>query len=123
MSLMLIFSCQEENVQEVVSESSTTSFNIPDSLAVYEIVNGERRRSTSVRLLTNAEMEELIDKGLLGGDDEVDLRAQFCEWKDTGATLECDAGAVDCGPAFVNGDLCLVCYGPASTILNHGECR
>jgi hypothetical protein len=94
-----------------------------NSLAVYELVNGERIRSTSIRLLTNAEREELIEKGIIRSDHEVDLRAQTCEWKDTGVSIECDDGAVDCGPAFVYGDLCLVCYGPNNTIMDYDACR
>jgi hypothetical protein len=126
-SFFLVISCEkgaiEEAVDDSVGELPTFETDIPDSLAVYELVDGERRRSTSIRLLTNAERKKLIKKGVIWADDDVNLKAQNCEWKDTGATLECDDGAIDCGAAFVNGDLCLVCYGPASTIMNYGECR
>ncbi|HKK62374.1 MAG TPA: hypothetical protein VJ951_07435 [Bacteroidales bacterium] len=123
LSLLFLFSCQEDGAREVLNESSTASFHIPDSLAVYEMVNGEKKRSTRIRLLTDAERQKLIEEGVLQADDEVDLRAQTCEWKDTGESIECEDGAIDCGPAFVNGDLCLVCYDSGNTIMEYGACR
>ena len=117
-SFFLIISCEEgaidEAVDESVSELPTFETDIPDSLAVYELVDGERVRSTKYRLLTKEEQQKLVDKGALQADG-VTLRLFDCSWKDEMEIgINCDTGWDHCGAVSVpeTGQVCLACSLP-----------
>ena len=124
MVFFFLLSCQEESINEVAEESPAVEFDIPDSLAVYEMVNGERKRSTTVRLLTNAEKQKFIEKGVVSAADEVDLRFQFCKWQDRDEVVECDPGTVRCTAVTTDaGQDCLACFDGNDNMGAFGLCR
>lgn len=85
--VFLMVSCEhadEKIIEE--SESIEKTSSIPDSLAVYVMDGKQRIKSTKYRLLTNKELELLIEKGWWWPQNNGN-RVDNCRWADQTAIL------------------------------------
>ena len=114
---LLVTNCANDEGEVVIQEKDLT---------VYVMKDGERVASTEYRFLTDAEIQDLVDRGWLKGDNEVGFRVHLCEWADTQISITCSLNSTKCSTAVheTSGQICLTCENETTNVVTDmGACR